>query len=46
MKAEGEGEVEEFMYMYWLDACENNGVIYLFGKVSVRQSRIEESSVK
>lgn len=24
---------EEYVNMFWLDACENNGVIYLFGKV-------------
>jgi DNA polymerase alpha subunit A len=26
---------EEYMSMYWLDACEQNGVIYLFGKVAL-----------
>ena len=39
----GEGEelqVEgEFMSMYWLDACENNGIIYLFGKVDVTEAQ-------
>jgi DNA polymerase alpha subunit A len=35
-KTEGEAATqEEFMSMYWLDACENNGIIYLFGKVDV-----------
>ena len=27
--------VEEYMSLYWLDACENNGIVYLFGKVDV-----------
>ena len=30
-----EGPGEEFVDMYWLDACENSGLIYLFGKVAV-----------
>ena len=35
-KTEGEAATqEEYMSMYWLDACENNGIIYLFGKVDV-----------
>eukprot|EP01036_Dinobryon_divergens_P035626 gene35626-46208_t len=30
-------EGEEFVDMYWLDACENNGIIYLFGKVPLQE---------
>ena len=30
---------EEYMSMYWLDACENNGIIYLFGKVDLGKER-------
>lgn len=35
--AEGEDASENYDYvtMYWFDACETNGVIYLFGKVLV-----------
>ena len=29
------GAGEEYMNMFWLDATESNGVIYLFGKVTV-----------
>lgn len=28
-------ETGDFMHMYWLDACEENGTIYLIGKVAV-----------
>jgi hypothetical protein len=31
--ADDEGQPYDYMNMYWLDATENNGVIYLFGKV-------------
>ncbi|KAJ1425666.1 ribonuclease H-like domain-containing protein [Ochromonadaceae sp. CCMP2298] len=35
-EAEGEGEKgEEYVNMFWLDAAENNGVLYLFGKIAV-----------
>ena len=27
---------EEVMQMFWLDACESNGVLYLFGKVALK----------
>ena len=27
---------ETFLDMFWIDACEQNGVVYLFGKVAVR----------
>ena len=30
-------EGEEFVDMYWLDACENNGIIYLFGKAPLQE---------
>jgi DNA polymerase alpha subunit A len=35
---EGLGDAgEEYVDMYWLDACENNGIIYLFGKVPLQE---------
>lgn len=33
---------EEYMSMYWLDACENGGIIYLFGKVDVSPADSKE----
>ena len=29
---------EEYVNMYWLDASENNGLLYLFGKVPINQT--------
>ena len=31
---------EEYMSMYWLDACESSGIIYLFGKVDVTEGDV------
>ena len=44
-KVEGEELLtveEEYMSMYWLDASENNGIIYLFGKVDVTPLNMKE----
>ena len=44
-KVEGEELLtveEEYMSMYWLDASENNGIIYLFGKVDATPPNTKE----
>ena len=35
-----EGTSEEYINMFWLDACESHGVIYLFGKLPVNEPGI------
>ena len=31
---------EEYVNIYWLDACETNGVIYLFGKIPINEPNV------
>ena len=33
---EGDAASEEYVDMYWLDATEANGVVYVFGKIPVK----------
>ena len=35
--AEGDEPEEDFLHMYWLDATEVRGVVYLFGKVAITE---------
>lgn len=32
-------EEEEYLEMFWIDASESNGVIYLYGKVDISKDR-------
>ena len=43
-KESGESITEEFLHMYWMDATEMNGIIYLFGKVLLNDT--SDPSVK
>ena len=39
-----EGEGEEYVNMYWTDASESNGIIYLFGKLPLREDSTSTSA--
>lgn len=41
LKKEAEGE--EYMEFFWTDASENNGIIYLFGKIALEENRADQS---
>lgn len=32
------GEINDYVNMYWLDAVENNGLIYMFGRIPVSEA--------
>jgi DNA polymerase alpha subunit A len=44
--AEGAPQTEEFVHMYWLDACESQGVIYIFGKIPLLDPSSPDSGRK
>lgn len=44
-RTNAEGANETYLRMYWIDAVENNGLIYLFGRVPVTEANGEKRFV-